>query len=362
MGWRNTIFCLNAHQKQSGVRSLSMFNFRIYLLLTFFFLSSASSFSQDEDIFGITRKARAAKSESSLGNAFRSIQQMFSFQLSTGAAHYTMGTNFYKGDSKVYPITQYQNKEFEYYPLPDTLALSTRQWILPTVEASLRLNLFNILTLGGGYGWEKGMLNPFEGGAYQFSLEGAAYNATNYYASAGLVLYDASRRRFLLKQRYRRFNGANPELKMRMEREYQQRIRQNYPWSISIEGEVGKVNVNQGEPSVPKVYLPRLAAAKDQYTYAAALRVSYDLSEYASVFVKGKYMQRAFENGSPDFTPFAMNQEVYSIQTGFAIRPPGTKRCRINGCGVVMKHNHNGVEYRGSSIFYFQNRKIGQWN
>jgi hypothetical protein len=26
-----------------------------------------------------------------------------------------------------------------------------------------------------------------------------------------------------------------------------------------------------------------------------------------------------------------------------------------------MKHNHNGVEYRGSSIFNFQNRKIGQW-
>jgi hypothetical protein len=50
MGWRNTIFCLNAHQKQSGVRSLSMFNLRIYFILTFFFLSSAPSFSQDEDI------------------------------------------------------------------------------------------------------------------------------------------------------------------------------------------------------------------------------------------------------------------------------------------------------------------------
>ena len=356
------IYWLFTHQKGFAVRFILMFKERFWLLFSFFLLLSAPTFSQDEDIFGITRKAKSPKSESSIGNAFRSIQQMFSFQLATGAARYTMGTTFYKGDSKIYPITQYQNKEFEYYPLPDTLALTTRQWIVPTLEASLRLNLFNILTLGGGYGWENGMLNPFEGGQYQFSLQGEAYRVTNYYASAGLVLYDASRRRFLLKQRYKRFNGANPELKMRMEREYQQRIRQNYPWSISAEAEVGKVNVIQEEAAIPKVYQARLAAAKDQYTYAAALRVSYDLSEYASVFVKGKYMKRSFENGSPDFTPFPMNQEVYSIQTGFSIRPPGTKRCRIKGCGVVMKHNHNGVEYRGSSIFYFQNRKIGQWN
>jgi hypothetical protein len=26
-----------------------------------------------------------------------------------------------------------------------------------------------------------------------------------------------------------------------------------------------------------------------------------------------------------------------------------------------MKHKHDGIEYRGSSIFNFQNRKIGQW-
>ena len=361
MRWKGSIFCLSTHQKQSGIRFLSMFNLRIYLLLTFFFLSSAASFSQDEDIFGITRKARAPKSQSSLGNAFRSIQEMFSFQLATGAAQYSMGTEFYRGDGKVYPITQYQNHEFGYVPLPDTLTLTTRQWILPTVEAGLRLNLFNLLTLGGGYGRERGVLQPFEGSGYQFSLQWPNYTATNYYASAGLVLYDASRRRFLLKQRYKKFNRANPDLKMRMEREYKQRIRQNYPWSISVEAEVGKVNVNQAEPPLPKMYQPRLAEVQDQYTYAAALRVSYDLSEYASVFVKAKYMQRSFVNDSPDFTPFPMDQEVYGVQTGLSIKVPGTKRCKINGCGVVMKHNHNGVEYRGSSIFNFQNRKIGQW-
>ena len=321
----------------------------------------ASAFGQDEDIFGITRKARSPKSDSRMGNIFRNIQEQFSFQLATGAAFYTLNTEFFKGNGQVYPITLYQNQDYEYFPLPDTLSLRTSQLILPTVEAGLRLNLFNILTLGGGYGWENGILAPLQGGGHQFSLQGSDYRATNYYASAGLVLYDASRRRFLLKQKYKRFDGANRELKMRMEREFKQRIRQNYPWNISVEAEVGRMKVIQGEPMVPKLYQARLSAVEDQFTYAAALRIGYDLSEYASVFAKGKYMQRSFVNNSSDFTPFPMEQEVYSLQFGLSMKVPGTKRCKINGCGVVMKHNHNGVEYRGSSIFNFQNRKIGQW-
>lgn len=333
----------------------------IFLLFTFFLVAVASAFGQDDDIFGITRKARNPKSDSRFGNIFRNVREQFSFQLSTGAAYYTLNSKFYKGDGQVYPITQYQNQDYGYFPLPDSLSLTSRQLILPTVEAGLRLNLFNILTLGGGYGWENGRQGPFEGNGYQFSLQGANYQATNYYASAGLVLYDASRRRFLLKMKYKKFDGANPELKMRMKREYEQRIRQNYPWNISVEAEVGKVKVSQAEPLVPKVYQAQLAAVEDQFTYAAALRIGYDLSEYASVFAKGKYMQRSFVNNSPDFTPFPMDQEIYSVQVGLAMKVPGTKRCKITGCGVVMKHNHNGVEYRGSSIFNLQNRKIGQW-
>jgi hypothetical protein len=108
-------------------------------------LPSLQVIAQDEDIFGISKKARNPKSNSSIGNAFRTVREQFSFQLSTGAAQYSMGTKFYRGDGQVYPITQYQNHEFGYDPLPDTLALSSRQWIFPTVEASLRLNLFNIL-------------------------------------------------------------------------------------------------------------------------------------------------------------------------------------------------------------------------
>ena len=352
---------MNNTPKTSSFRFLTMDYRRLFLFFIFFGGVLASAFGQDEDIFGITRKARSPKSDSRMGNIFRNIQEQFSFQLATGAAFYTLNTEFFKGNGQVYPITLYQNQDYEYFPLPDTLSLRTSQLILPTVEAGLRLNLFNILTLGGGYGWENGILAPLQGGGHQFSLQGSDYRATNYYASAGLVLYDASRRRFLLKQKYKRFDGANRELKMRMEREFKQRIRQNYPWNISVEAEVGRMKVIQGEPMVPKLYQARLSAVEDQFTYAAALRIGYDLSEYASVFAKGKYMQRSFVNNSSDFTPFPMEQEVYSVQFGLSMKVPGTKRCKINGCGVVMKHNHNGVEYRGSSIFNFQNRKIGQW-
>ncbi len=342
-------------------RLLNMNRLSLFLFFPFFLLAITHAFGQDEDIFGITRKGRSSKSDSRMGNIFRNIQEQFSFQFSTGAAYYTLNTEFYKGNGQVYPITQYQNHDYQYLPLPDTLSLSTSQLILPTVEAGLRLNLFNILTLGGGYGWENGNLAPLQGGGHQFSLQGTDYRATNYYASAGLVLFDSSRRNFLLKMKYKKFEGADPYLKLRMQRELKQRIQQNYPWNISVEAEVGKVKVNQADPMVPKVYQARLAALEDQFTYAAALRIGYNLSEYASLFAKAKYMQRSFVNNSLDFTFFPLNQEVYSVQVGFAMKIPGTKRCKISGCGVVMNHGHDGVEYRGSSIFNLQNRRIGQW-
>jgi hypothetical protein len=373
----------------------------LFFLFFCFSLSSLKLAAQDEDIFGISKRARNPKSNSSLGNSFRTFREQFSFQISTGAANYALNTDFYKGN-QVYPITQYQaNSDFDYYPLPDTLSLSSRGLILPTMEAGVRLNLFNTLTLGGGYGWEQGNLAPIEGGGYQFSLQGSTYRATNYYASAGLVLFDASKRRFLLKQKYKKYEKANPEVKMRMKREYEQRIRQNYPWNISLEAEIGRMSVIQSaeiEPFASKFlnlesysykrflndfpevswmesaetetlnqlnllrkYQPRLADLPNQITYAAALRISYDLSEYASVFAKGKYMQRSFINNAPEFISFPMDQAIYAVQFGIALKVPGTKRCKINGCGVVMKHLHDGVEYRGSSIFNLQNRKIGQW-
>lgn len=329
-----------------------------FLLLIFFgLLFSPKLHAQDEDIFGISKKAKNPKSNSSLGNTFRSIQELFSFQLSTGAGYYEMRTAFYSGKSMVYPISQYQNYEYGFTPLPDTLSLTSLALILPWVEAGLRLNLFNVLTLGGGYGVERGRHAPFEGSVYSFSLAGPSYQLGSYYATAGLILYDAGRRKMLLKQFYKKYDSRNQF----MQRQLAQRLRQNYPWRISVEAEAGKMMVRTQEVAVPRAYQPHLLADQGSYYYGAGLRVEYDLSEYATLFVKGEMELRSFVNGSSDFSPFPMEQRVLAMQTGLSMKVPGTKRCKINGCGVVMKHLHDGVEYRGSSIFNFQNRKVGQW-
>ena len=331
-------------------------------LLFFFFcfwLTSLKLVAQDEDIFGISKKARNPKSNSSLGNAFRSVQELFSFQLSTGAGYYQMNTAFYSGNSLVYPISQYQNHDYGYFPLPDTLSLTSRELILPRVEAGLRLNLFNILTLGAGYGVEQGRHGPFEGSGYSFSLAGSSYQLGSYFGTAGLILYDASRRKMLLKLKYKKYDSKNQF----MQRQLTQRLRQNYPWRISVEAEAGKMQVRPMSQSigVPKAYQPHLLANQGSYYYGAGIRVDYELSEYATLFVRGEMELRSFVNGSADFTAFPMEQQVFGLQTGLTMKVPGTKKCKINGCGVVMKHLHDGVEYRGSSIFNLQNRKVGQW-
>jgi hypothetical protein len=327
------------------------------LFLLCFSLTSLKLSAQDEDIFGISKKARNPKSNSSLGNAFRSVQELFSFQLSTGAGYYQMSTAFYSGNNQVYPISQYQNHDYSYFPLPDTLSLRSQELILPRIEAGLRLNLFNILTLGGGYGVEQGRHGPFEGSGYSFSLAGNSYQLGSYYASAGLILYDAGRRKMLLKMKYKKYDSKNQF----MQRQLAQRLRQNYPWRISVEAEAGKMQVRSQPVAVPRAYQPHLLANQKNYYYGAGLRVDYDLSEYATLFVKGELELRSFVNGSADFAAFPMDQQVFGLQAGLSMKVPGTKKCKINGCGVVMKHLHDGVEYRGSSIFNLQNRKIGQW-
>jgi hypothetical protein len=328
-----------------------------YLFFLCALLPSLQLVAQDEDIFGISKKARNPKSNSSLGNTFRSIQELFSFQLSTGAGVYQMSTAFYSGNSLVYPISQYQNHEYGYFPLPDTLSLTSRELILPRVEAGLRLNLFNILTVGGGYGVEQGRHGPFVGSGYSFSLAGSSYQLGSYFGTAGLILYDAGRRKMLLKMKYKKYDNGNQF----MQRQLAQRLRQNYPWRISVEAEAGKMQVRTQPVAVPRAYQPHLVADQGSYYYGAGIRVDYDLSEYATLFVKGEMELRSFVNGSADFTAFPMDQRVFGVQTGLSMKVPGTKKCKINGCGVVMKHMHDGIEYRGSSIFNLQNRKIGQW-
>jgi hypothetical protein len=108
-------------------------------------------------------------------------------------------------------------------------------------------------------------------------------------------------------------------------------------------------------------YVPRFAVSEDPY-FGISMRVEYDFSEYAKVFVKGGAEFREFTYAASDFSGFQnIEQNVYALQAGIALKLPGTKRCKIGGCGVVMKHMHDGIEYRGSSIFNMQNRKIGQW-
>lgn len=331
--------------------------------IALFLVSSVSflSFGQDEDIFGISSKAKNPKSESSIGNAFRNVLEMFSLEVSTGAAYQQMNTNFYSESPSRYPIAQYQNLGSSSFSLSDTLSLRGGDWVLPVVNGGVRINLFNLLTIGGGLGKEWGNLSPMRGNDHEFSFEGATYQISKTYGTVGLVLFDAKRRQSILKWQYRKYSTNN----LYMQSELRQRARANYPWRFILEGEFGNMKLTKAYdpaldlPGAP--YSPRLNVSGDPY-FGAFLRMEYDFSEYAKVFVKGGGELRKFTFASNDFSEFQnINQTVYGLQAGLAMKIPGTKRCKIPGCGVVMKHMHNGVEYRGSSIFRFQNRKVGQW-
>lgn len=334
---------------------------RLFLLTVIFSFFQSISWAQDEDIFGISTKAKNPKSESGAENALRNFIEWFSLEISTGAAYHQIGTTLLSENPSLYPITQFRNFENSEFTLQDTLTFSSSEWIFPVANAGVRVNLFNLLTIGGGYGREWGNLAPMQGNDHEFAFEGASYQISKTYGTVGLVLYDAKRRQSFLKWQYRRFSTNN----YYMQSELRQRARQNYPWRFILEGEFGKMKLkNSVDPSllvsgVP--YVPRLAVSEDPYL-GVSLRVEYDFSEYAKFFVKGGAEFREFTYAASDFSEFqTISQDVFGLQAGLAIKLPGTKRCKIYGCGVVMKHLHDGVEYRGSSIFNMQNRKVGQW-
>lgn len=331
------------------------------LLTIIFCLIQVHAFAQGEDIFGISDKAKAPKSESGFGNVYRNVLEAFSVEFSTGAAYHQIGTTFYSENPSLYPISQYQNFESPQYALTDTLSLSSNEWVFPLLNAGLRINLFNLLTIGGGYGMEWGSLSPMRGNDHEFQFEGASYQISKYYGTVGLVLYDAKRRQSFLNWRYRKYSTNN----LYMQSELRQRARANYPWRFVLEGEFGKMNLKKAyDPALDNgttPYEPRLAVSEDPY-FGVSMRVEYDFSEYAKVFMKGGAEFRKFTYAASDFSEYQnIDQNVYGLQAGLALTLPGTKRCKIQGCGVVMKHMHDGIEYRGSSIFNFQNRKIGQW-
>jgi hypothetical protein len=334
---------------------------RLYFLASIFLFFQNPIQAQDDDIFGISSKAKNPKSESGAGNVFRNVLEMFSLEVSTGAAYHQIGTDFYSENSSNYPISQYQNFGSSEFTLRDTLSLSSEGWIVPVINGGVRINLFNLLTIGGGFGREWGKLAPMRGNDFEFPFEGATYQLGKTYGTIGLVLYDAKRRQGVLKWQYRRYSSNN----LYMQSELRQRARQNYPWRFILEGEYGKMKLkNSIDPSLITAgtpYVPRLAVSADPY-FGASMRVEYDFSEYAKFFLKGGADFRKFTYASLDFSEFQnIDQNVYALQAGMAIKIPGTKRCKIQGCGVVMKHMHNGIEFRGSSIFNMQNRKVGQW-
>lgn len=333
----------------------------LFLLVLAFLFIQSPLWAQDEDIFGISEKAKNPKSESGAGNVLRNVMEMFALEISTGAAYHQTSTIFYSQNPSLYPISQYQNFENSSYSLQDTLSLSSNEWVFPLINGGVRINLFNLLTIGGGYGMEWGNLAPMRGNDHEFQFEGTTYQLSKTYGTVGLVLWDAKRRQGFLKWQYRKYSTNN----LYMQSELRQRARANYPWRFILEGEFGKMNLKKAyDPSLDAgsvPYVPRLAVSEDPY-FGISLRMEYDFSEYTKLFLKGGAEFRKFTYAASDFSEFQnIDQNVYGLQAGLAIKIPGTKRCKIGGCGVVMKHLHDGIEYRGSSIFNMQNRKIGQW-
>jgi hypothetical protein len=334
----------------------------VSLPLLFLFLTPVILFAQDEDIFGISTKAKNPKSDSGFGNAVRNGLELFAFEFSAGTAYHQTGMSFYSKNPSLYPITQYQNFDNSLDITPENpLEMKSNEWIFPLINGGVRINLFNLLTIGGGIGQEWGNLSPMQGGDFEFPFEGVTYQLTKTYGTVGLVLWDAKRRQSFLKWQYRKYSTNN----IYMQSELRQRARQLYPWRFILEGEFGTMKLkNFYDPSLDltgQPYVPKLAVSEDPY-FGVGLRIERDFSEYTKFFIKGGAEFRKFTYAASDFSEFQnIDQNVYALQAGLAIRIPGTKRCKIGGCGVVMKHLHDGVEYRGSSIFNLQNRKVGQW-
>jgi len=330
---------------------------------TLLFFCCFSAFAQEEDIFGISNKAKNPKSESGIGNVTRNVLEMFAVEISTGAGYHQFGTSFYTDFPDNYPVTQFQNFDI---PLDiseeNPLKMKGSDWTLPVFNAGLRINLFNLLTIGGGYSQEWGNYKNMTGGDFEFPFEGASYQISKFYGTVGLILFDAQKRISFLKWKYRRYASGN----LYMQSEFKQRARQIYPWRFILEGEYGQLNLkNQYDPALDlpnqPAYQPKLLVANEPY-YGLGFRVERDFSEYTKMFIKGGAEFRKFTYADDDFSEFQnIDQTLYALQVGFSVRIPGTKRCKIAGCGVVMKHSHSGIEYRGSSIFQLQNRKIGQW-
>ncbi|MEX2593484.1 MAG: hypothetical protein WD426_11990 [Anditalea sp.] len=328
---------------------------RIGLTLLFLSVLFPLKSSAQEDIFGIERKISNRKSESDLGNVFRNAISKFSFEISTGAGFHQNSLDFSSLTPEDYPI---QNISDPQRPIEigdeNQETFIGDEYAFP-VNAGVRIDMFGIFTIGGGYGKEFGMIKNLSAGDHQFSLEGTTYTFDKLYGTFGLVLYDARRRVLFLNWRYRNYSGNN----FYMQSELKQRIRQNYPWHFILEGEYGSLNLS-------KAYDSHLSVTEPYY--GVGFRIEREFSEYTKIFIKPtvsfttlSYNRTVTHDNLEVLEMQNLHQNLFTINFGLSINIPGTKRCKVGGCGVVMKHIHNGVEYRGSSIWNLQNRKVGQW-
>ncbi|SHM85669.1 hypothetical protein SAMN04488057_10497 [Cyclobacterium lianum] len=301
-----------------------------------------------EDIFGIERKLKGRKSDNELGNVFRNVVSNFSFEFSAGAAYQEHALLFSSESPSNYPIRATGVDQVMDLQPGDTLSLKGGAMAYP-VNLGLRINVFNFITVGAGYGREWGRLPVLSSPEYALELESSRYTYDKLYGTLGIVLWGAGKRNAFLRWQYRKYSGNN----IYMQSELKQRARQIYPWRLVLEGEFGSMMLRQ----VPDPGL----TAPDPY-YGIGLRLEYDFSEYARAFVKPSASFRSFAYAEPEAPEIqSIDQNLYTLQAGISISLPGTKKCKVPGCRVVMKHLHNGVEYRGSSIWFRQNRKVGQW-
>ncbi|GEO20120.1 hypothetical protein [Cyclobacterium qasimii] len=324
-------------------RLISLTSLMVVLLATVTFQSKAQ-----EDIFGIDRKIKSKKSESEVGNAFRNAVSNFSFELSTGAGYHENRLIFNSEMPENYPITDLSTMEPAELTIEDTISFRNNNFAYP-LNLGVRLNLFDMLVVGAGYGREWGSFDEFNGAGNTFTLEEEQYTYDKFYGTVGLILWDAKKRGAFLRWQYRKYSEGN----ISMQNQLKQRARQFYPWRIIAEGEFGSMKLK-------KSLDPRLTASSGYY--GVGLRFERDLSEYSKVFIKPAAEFRPYEYNMTDPMEIqSLKQSIYTLQVGVSMSLPGSKRCKVAGCKVVMKHLHNGVEYRGSSIWKRQNRKVGQW-
>ncbi|EIM77839.1 hypothetical protein A3SI_05654 [Nitritalea halalkaliphila LW7] len=269
-----------------------------------------------------------------------------------------------------------------------TVPFSGRGRAIP-INAGLRVDFFNMLILGAGYGRNVGRIGSLSSSPvfmseeladgfgvdpgilihdpHQFVFEQEEFVMDKIYGTVGLVLWDANRRASFINRRYRKYDPNN----YMMQSTRNQLLRQWYPFKVVTEAEIGTITFRQPIDS-------RFIVQETNF-FALHLRFEYLLGEYFRLFLKGgaEFSNLQFEprrepflppgipspnqvGGDPLVEPQDFRQRFLTAQIGLAINLPGSKRCKTPGCGVKMRHLHDGVEYRGSSIFNLQNRRIGQ--